>query len=110
MDSLSVASGFSRKDAWSVRNSSTATSFRLKPEATQLVVSAFIGLAAILVLSGAAIKQVAASEPRYTEVYTRGEKGYDTFRIPSVIATSRGTLLAIAEGRREGAGDAGDID
>jgi len=110
MDSLSVASGFSRKDAWSVRNSSTATSFRLKPEATQLVVSAFIGLAAILVLSGAAIKQVAASEPRYTEVYTRGEKGYDTFRIPSVIATSRGTLLAFAEARREGAGDAGDID
>ena len=48
--------------------------------------------------------------PRYTEVYTSGEKGYNTFRIPSVIATSRGTLLAFAEARREGAGDAGDID
>ena len=54
--------------------------------------------------------QVVAREPRYTEVYTSGEKGYNTFRIPSVIGTARGTLLAFAEGRRDGAGDAGDID
>ena len=68
------------------------------------------GLAAILVFAGAAAGQAAARDPRYTEVYTSGEKGYNTFRIPSVIATSRGTLLAFAEARREGAGDAGDID
>ena len=60
--------------------------------------------------ASAAVGQVAARDPRYTEVYTSGEKGYNTFRIPSVIATPRGTLLAFAEGRREGAGDAGDID
>jgi len=71
---------------------------------------AFIGLATILVFASAAVGQVAARDPRYTEVYTSGEKGYNTFRIPSVIATPRGTLLAFAEARREGAGDAGDID
>ena len=88
-----------------MRLSSTAAAFRLKPEATPFLVGA-----AILVLSSAAAGQVAARDPRYTEVYTSGEKGYNTFRIPSVIATSRGTLLAFAEARREGAGDAGDID
>jgi sialidase-1 len=49
-------------------------------------------------------------EPRYTEVYVAGEGGYHTFRIPSVIATEKGTLLAFAEARRTSARDSGDID
>lgn len=51
-----------------------------------------------------------APDPQFTDVYVAGEGGYNTYRIPSVIATSKGTLLAFAEGRRAGAGDAGDID
>ena len=51
-----------------------------------------------------------ATEPRFTDVYVAGTGGYHTYRIPSVIATPKGTLLAFAEGRRTGAGDAGDID
>lgn len=49
-------------------------------------------------------------EPRLTDVFVAGEGAYHTYRIPSVIATPNGALLAFAEGRRAGAGDAGDID
>lgn len=36
--------------------------------------------------------------------------GYDTFRIPALVRATDGTLLAFAEGRRNGPGDAGAID
>jgi sialidase-1 len=42
--------------------------------------------------------------------YTSGEGGYDTYRIPAAVTTARGTVLAFAEGRHDGAGDSGDID
>lgn len=43
-------------------------------------------------------------------VFIAGEGGYHTYRIPSLIATPKGALLAFCEGRRAGRGDAGDID
>lgn len=45
-----------------------------------------------------------------TDVYVSGQDGYHTYRIPSVILTRQGTLLAFAEARRDGRGDSGDID
>ncbi|MET8243028.1 sialidase family protein [Streptomyces sp. NPDC005202] len=42
--------------------------------------------------------------------YVSGEGGYDTYRIPAAITTRRGTVLAFAEGRHDGAGDTGHID
>ncbi|MEU6229561.1 sialidase family protein [Streptomyces sp. NPDC047042] len=42
--------------------------------------------------------------------YVAGEGGYDTYRIPATVTTGKGTLLAFAEGRHNGAGDSGDID
>ncbi|MEU9883101.1 sialidase family protein [Streptomyces phaeochromogenes] len=54
--------------------------------------------------------------------YAAGQNGYDTYRIPATVTTlphSRlrssggtpiGTVLAFAEGRRDGAGDTGNID
>jgi sialidase-1 len=38
------------------------------------------------------------------------EKGYTCFRIPAVVRTAKGTLLAFAEGRVRDCSDAGDID
>jgi sialidase-1 len=42
--------------------------------------------------------------------YASGTDGYSAFRIPAVIATKSGALLAFAEGRLTGPGDAGNID
>jgi sialidase-1 len=45
-----------------------------------------------------------------TDLFVSGEGGYHTYRIPALIESKRGTLLAFCEGRRGSAGDAGDID
>lgn len=52
----------------------------------------------------------AADAPVETDVYVSGEGGYHTYRIPSVIQTQKGTLLAFCEGRKRSRSDAGDID
>lgn len=51
-----------------------------------------------------------STNPAQTDVFVSGQDGYDTFRIPAVVRAGDGTLLAFAEGRRAGRGDAGDID
>ncbi len=43
-------------------------------------------------------------------VFTSGEDGYHTYRIPSLIKTQDGTLIAFCEGRKGSVSDAGDID
>jgi sialidase-1 len=48
--------------------------------------------------------------PVQTPVFVSGTEEYHTFRIPSLLVTKRGTLLAFCEGRRDGGGDSGDID
>ncbi|MFM1873669.1 MAG: hypothetical protein RL398_3091 [Planctomycetota bacterium] len=44
------------------------------------------------------------------DVFVAGTHGYHTYRIPSLLRTAQGDLLAFAEGRKNGSGDSGDID
>ncbi len=44
------------------------------------------------------------------DIYVSGQGGYHTYRIPAIVRTQRGTLLAFCEGRKHGGSDAGDID
>jgi sialidase-1 len=43
-------------------------------------------------------------------VFTSGQEGYHTFRIPATVVTPGGDVLAFAEGRKNSASDTGDID
>src|SRR5215470_11015895 len=48
--------------------------------------------------------------PEQQTLFRSGEGDYHTYRIPALIVTTKGTLLAFCEGRKKGRGDAGDID
>lgn len=51
-----------------------------------------------------------AASPQLTDVFVSGHDGYHTYRIPALIVTSDGDLLAFCEGRKGSRSDAGDID
>jgi sialidase-1 len=64
-----------------------------------------LSFAVLVALSASAVD---AYEP--IDLWTSGQGGYDTYRIPALVKTNRGTLLAFCEGRKAGRGDSGNID
>jgi hypothetical protein len=66
--------------------------------ATKTIVAPIIGIAlvAILELGVGGLPARAAEAPEQVDVYISGQDGYDTYRIPSVIVTKKGTVLATA--------------
>lgn len=43
-------------------------------------------------------------------LFQRGDAGYACFRIPAMVLTQKGSVLAFAEARKNGCSDTGDID
>ena len=43
-------------------------------------------------------------------LFVSGQDGYNTYRIPALAVTLKGTVLAFCEGRKSGGGDSGNID
>ena len=60
--------------------------------------------------SPARADEPAAKPPVESAVFVSGQDGYHTYRIPSVIVTPKGTVLAFCEGRKSSRSDTGDID
>ncbi|WP_171109481.1 MULTISPECIES: sialidase family protein [Streptomyces] len=75
--------------------------------------TAGVVLTAAAVLPGPARAQPASAAPLFEEQVlfkASQDPGYACFRIPAVVRTTNGTLLAFAEGRVLNCGDATDID
>jgi sialidase-1 len=53
-----------------------------------------------------------AEEPllTQTDVFVEGEGGYHTYRIPAIVVSKKGTILAFCEARKNSSADHGDID
>lgn len=52
----------------------------------------------------------AALLPQQAPLFARGDDGYHTYRIPAIIVSQQGTVLAFCEGRKNSGADHGDID
>jgi sialidase-1 len=66
--------------------------------------------AACAMTAGPAFGAGAAQSLVQQPLYTCRTKGYNAYRIPSLVVTTRGTLLAFCEGRKNSISDHGDID
>ena len=59
--------------------------------------------AAMIIWTGTALRAQGLFEQ--TELFVGGQDNYNTYRIPSLICTKNGTVLAFTEGRRDEGGD-----
>lgn len=70
-------------------------------------------LAGGLACGGETAPSVLAPQPPglvQAPVFLSGQGGYHTYRIPSLVVTTTGTVLAFCEGRKHSSSDTGDID
>lgn len=66
----------------------------------------FIGFISLISIP----RSVTAQIPDTLALFVSGTDGYKSYRIPAIVTTTKGALLAFCEGRKNNAADAGDID
>ena len=64
-----------------------------------------LGLSMLLCNGG-----VCQTHKQLNYLFESGTEGYQCFRIPAIVTSMHGTVLAFAEGRKKGCSDTGDID
>ena len=64
----------------------------------------------IIVLFYSCISTISQAQTEIITLFERGTDGYACFRIPAIVRSEKGTLLAFAEGRKRDCADTGDID
>ena len=74
-----------------------------------------ISIAAAMLIAGACLADDLTvtktwEDPEKIVVFESGEGGYRTYRIPALIVTKKGTLLAFCEGRKNSRSDTGEIN
>jgi len=86
-----------------------------RPQTKKRRVNAMMATVPFILCALSAVFSTAATGPSIegpsrVDVFEAGKDGYHTFRIPSLISTPKGALIAVCEGRKQGRGDSGDID
>ena len=65
---------------------------------------------AIVLLAPLSVLSAAEPSPVKTDLFFAGQDGYKLYRIPGIVVTKRGTVLAYCEARKSDRGDWGPID
>ncbi|MEU1014427.1 exo-alpha-sialidase [Streptomyces sp. NPDC005898] len=92
---------------------SSSSSLRVRLRSLGPTAAAVLALAVGALLPAPLARAAAEPEPPFEQQVlfkASQDPGYTCFRIPAVVRTTKGTLLAFAEGRVNDCSDAGDID
>ncbi|MCZ2152614.1 MAG: glycoside hydrolase [Bryobacterales bacterium] len=101
---LIVAQVSSQQIRWAIRGA--PQSLRGSPRRVLVVLLALV----LSVCPAAVAQRLAESTMSKTDIFRSGEGGYEVYRIPGLVVTAKGTLLAYAEARKYGSSDWGAID
>ena len=74
------------------------------------VMLALTTIALCLPQAAGALAAADGDAPCEQVLYRSGTEGYHTYRIPGLVVTAKGTLLAFCEGRKTSRSDHGDLD